>query len=360
MGTVRAHSVLAARSIRIALAAVVIGAVVAAAIVAALGGFKDAGAVDRTFIGSDQHPEQRDDFATAKRGDCLTWPDVNSNDRSRVACASPHRFEVAGAIDTKTLPPEQAGWFDKKADRPTPEQLTQLRDQACPAMVNQYLGKTLDQQYGRFVVGLLYPNEAEWNADVRDVYCGVQLRGENPGLFTGNVADLDQSQQWPAGTCLGIDPTTKQATEPVKDCTEPHALEVTAQVDLGVKFGGANAPWPPEAAQQDYLKQTCPGLTDTYLGDRDRLKQTTLNVQWTTIPEPTWATGARKVSCYVALPDGKGFATLVNSAKGLLLINGRVPVPPSTAPPGRELNPAVPMPPGVTSNPMHTQAPLPG
>ena len=74
--------------------------------------------------------------------------------------------------------------------------------------------------------------------------CGLQLPGANNQqlAFKGKVADIDQSKVWPAGTCLGIDPTTNQPTDIPVDCAAPHAMEVTGAVNLAEKFPGRAAP----------------------------------------------------------------------------------------------------------------------
>jgi hypothetical protein len=346
--------------VRVLLAAILVGAVICAGVVAVLGGFDDAGKVDGEEIGDAKQSARSSPFSESKAGECLTWPADLPAKQAKVDCAAEHMFEVAGAVDTAAYPGIQ---FGEDAPWPGPEQFTAIRDEHCPVVVNNYLGGQLDPA-GRFSVGLMYPSEQQWADGERTLRCGLQLSGTTGTLkpFIGLVRDQDQSQQWPEGTCIGIDPTTRKPTDPV-DCAEPHAFQVTSVIDLAPKFGAARsgAPYPAVADQDNYLKTTCPDVTSQFLGGPDKLTQTTLNLQWSTLAEPSWLAGSRKVVCYIGLPDQGGFATLVgDAAVGNLLINGKVPVPPPAEPPGR-LNPTpVPLPPGIVPNPVETPAPAGG
>ncbi len=345
--------------VRVLLAAVLVGAVICAGVVALVGGFDDAGKVKGDEIGDAKASAKSSAFTESKAGDCLTWPIEQPAKQSRVDCTQEHMFEVAGAVDTAAYPGVQ---FADDAPWPGPEQFTAIRDEHCPTIVNAYLGGKLDPA-GRFSIGLMYPSQDQWINSERTLRCGLQLSGTTGTLkpFLGLVRDQDQSQQWPAGTCVGIDPETRKPTDPV-DCTEPHAFQVTAVIDLGLKYGpaGSGKPWPSIDVQNTYLESTCPGTTNQFLGGNDKLDQTTLNLQWSTLAETSWMAGSRQAVCYIGLPDGSGFATLVGDAKGDLLINGKVPTPPPAEPPGR-LNPTpVPLPPGVEANPLETPAPAGG
>ena len=166
---------------------------------------------------------------------------------------------------------------------------------------------------------------------------------------------------WPEGTCIGIDPEDRSPTGFPVNCAEPHAFQTTGIVDLAVRFGDrmSDKPWPPTGAQNSYLESICPKQAERFAGGADKLDQTTLNVQWSVLSEPSWLAGSRKVVCYLGLPDKRGgFATLVGDAKeGTLLINGKAPVPPPAAPPGRALPTPVPLPPGIAPNPAEVPAP---
>lgn len=345
--------------VRVLLAAILVGAVICAGVVALVGGFDDAGKVKGDEIGDAKASAKSTPFTESKAGDCLTWPVAEPAKQSKVDCTQEHMFEVAGAVDTAAYPGVQ---FGEDAPWPGPEQFTAIRDEHCPAVVNAYLGGKLDPA-GRFSIGLMYPSQEQWIDGERTLRCGLQLSGTTGTLkpFLGRVGEQDQSQQWPAGTCIGIDQETRKPTDPV-DCTEPHAFQVTAVIDLGLKYGaaGSGKPWPNLDEQNAYLQSTCPGTTNQFLGGNDKLDQTTLNLQWSTLAETSWLAGSRQVVCYVGLPDQGGFATLVGDAKGNLLINGKVPTPPPAEPPGR-LNPTpVPLPPGVEANPLETPAPAGG
>lgn len=348
-----------AHPLRTILAAVVLGALICGAVVAARGGFDDRGSVATTDIGSDERGPAKNAFNTSVAGDCLTWPDGDPGRPSKIGCGGRHFFEVAGAIDTSVYPGAR---FGKDAPWPSREQFTALRDENCPAQVRGYLDGKLDPD-GRFSVGMMYPSQAQWAQGERTLRCGLQYSGSTGALmpFLGRVADQDQALQWPVGTCVGINLQSRQPTDPV-DCAEQHAFQVTGLVGLGTRFGipGSGRPWPTIGQQNNYLASACPGITDSALGGKKVFDNSTLNVQWSTISQVSWLTGSRMAVCYVGLPDKGGFATLVGDARGDLLINGRVPVPPPAQPPGR-LNPTpVPMPSGIEPNPTEVPAPEAG
>ncbi len=112
---------------------------------------------------------------------------------------------------------------------------------------------------------MLWSGDKAWKqSGERRMLCGLQLPGaDNQQIaFKGKVADLDQSKVWPAGTCLGIDPSTNQPTDAPVDCGAPHAMEVTGAVNLAEKFPGA---LPPDADQDAFIKDACTRMTDAYL-----------------------------------------------------------------------------------------------
>ena len=74
--------------------------------------------------------------------------------------------------------------------------------------------------------------------------------------FQGKVAEIDQSKVWPAGTCLGIDPSTNQPTDIPVDCAGPHAMEVTGALNVAEKFPNG---LPPEPEQDAFIKTRAPG-----------------------------------------------------------------------------------------------------
>src|SRR6185312_5240063 len=145
---------------------------------------------------------------------------------------------------------------------------------------------------------------------------------------------------WPAGTCLGIDPTTNQPTDVPVDCAAPHAMQVTGTVNLAEKFPDA---LPAEPDQDGFIKDSCTKMTDAYLAPV-KLRTTTLTLIYPTVPLSSWTAGSREVACSIGATLGNGgWATLLNSAKGQLLINGQPPVPPPDIPEERLTIPPVPL-----------------
>ncbi|WP_249266636.1 septum formation family protein, partial [Mycobacterium colombiense] len=156
----------------------------------------------------------------------------------------------------------------------------------------------------------------------------------------GKVADVDQSKVWPAGTCLGIDSATNQPTDAPVDCAAPHAMEVTGTVNLAEKFPGA---LPAEPDQDGFIKDSCTKMTDAYLAPV-KLRTTTLTLIYPTVPLASWTAGSREVACSIGATLGNGgWATLLNSAKGQLLINGQPPVAPPDIPEERLTMPPIPL-----------------
>ncbi|GAA2060937.1 septum formation family protein [Williamsia deligens] len=409
----RGISWLRSHPLRTVLGAVVLGALAAGAVVASVGGFSDGGTIATSEIGASERGPDSNAFNRSVPGTCLTWPRNDPGHPTAIGCGGEHYFEVAGIVDASTITTAQfaeaqasatasstaptaggaasssaprpsatsspatstspapssgpsssvaptAPAFGDDAPWPTTAQFGAIRDQFCPGQVSGYLQGRFDPD-GRFSVGMLFPSKRQWDAGERTLRCGLQLADSTGTLvgFLGRVADQDQSLQWPAGTCVGIDLRTRQPTDPVA-CAEQHAFEVTGVVGLGQRFGapGSGRPWPDVATQNAFLQTTCPQITDTYLGGRQKFTDSTLNVQWSTLTRASWDAGSGTVVCYVALPDRDGFATLVGSAKANLLINGKVPTPTSEGPPGR-LNPTpVPLPQGITPNPTEVPAPV--
>ena len=204
---------------------------------------------------------------------------------------------------------------------------------------------------------MLWSGDKAWKqSGERRMLCGLQLPGaDNQQIaFKGKVADLDQSKVWPAGTCLGIDPSTNQPTDAPVDCGAPHAMEVTGAVNLAEKFPGA---LPADADQDAFIKDACTRMTDAYLAPI-QLRSTTLTLIYSTISLPSWNAGSHEVSCSIGATLGNGgWATLINPAKGPLLINGMPPVPPPDIPEERLNMPPIPLLPdtaATTSSPSAT------
>ncbi|MGE2730672.1 septum formation family protein [Mycolicibacterium vaccae] len=279
-------------------------------------------------------------FDQAKSGDCLDWPDGTPDSAQIVDCAGEHRFEVAASVDMRTFPGSEYG---PDAEPPSPARIQQISQEQCTAAVKRYLGPRFDPN-SRFTVSMLWSGDKAWKqSGERRMLCGLQLPGPNNQQlpFSGRVGEVDQSKVWPPGTCLGIDPGTNQPTDIPVDCTAPHAMEVTGAVNLAERFPDA---LPSEPEQDTYIKDTCTKLTDAYLAPI-QLRNTTLTLIYSTVSLPSWAAGSKQVSCSIGATLGNGgWSTLLNSAKGPLLINGQPPVPPPDIPAERLTLPPIPVP----------------
>lgn len=278
-------------------------------------------------------------FSRAASGDCLNWPDGTPESATIVNCADDHRFEVAESVDMRTFPGTEYG---PTAPPPSPARIQQINTEQCEPAVRRYLGPKFDPN-SKFTVSMLWSGDRAWRqAGERRMLCGLQLPGPNNQqvAFKGKVAEIDQSKVWPAGTCLGIDPTTNQPVDVPVDCAAPHAMEVTGTVNLGERFPNA---LPPEAEQDGFIKDACTKMTDAYLAPI-KLRTTTLTLIYPTVSLPSWSAGSREVACNIGATLGNGgWATLLNSAKGQLLINGQAPVPPPDIPQERLTLPQIPV-----------------
>lgn len=280
-------------------------------------------------------------FANAKSGDCLNWPDKTPDAATIVACKDDHRFEVAEAVDMRTFPGAEYG---PDAAPPSEARIQQISLEQCQPAVRRYLGDKYDPN-SKFTISMLWAGDKAWKqSGERRMLCGLQLPGaDNLQIaFKGKVADIDQSKVWAAGTCLGIDPSTNQPTDVPVDCSAPHAMEVTGAVNLAEKFPGG---LPAEQDQDAFIKEACTRLTDAYLAPI-QLRSTTLTLIYSTLSLPSWTAGSHQVACSIGATLGNGgWATLLNTAKGPLLINGQPPIPPPDIPQERlNLPPILPMP----------------
>jgi predicted heme/steroid binding protein len=278
-------------------------------------------------------------FNHAARGDCLMWPDRTPEAATIVDCKDEHRFEVAESIDMRAFPGSEYG---PDAPPPTATRIEQISQEQCESAVRRYLGTKFDPN-SKFVISMLWSGDKAWREfGDRRMLCGLQLPGEGHEQVAhkGKVADADQSKVWPDGTCLGIDPSTNQPTDIPIDCAAPHAMEVTGTVNLLAKFPDA---LPSEPEQDGFIKDSCTRLTDAYLAPL-QLRSTTLTLIYSTLSLPSWSAGSRQVACSIGATLGNGgWATLVNSAKGALRINGQPPVPPPDIPQERLNLPPIPV-----------------
>jgi hypothetical protein len=141
-------------------------------------------------------------------------------------------------------------------------------------------------------------------------------------------------------------------------------VEVTAAVNVAEKFPGA----PPAETDQDaFLRDACARAADVYLSPV-ALNSTALTLIYSTVPLPSWLAGSHQVSCGIgATPDNRGWATLIGSAKGRLMINGQAsPAPlniPDTqqdAPRPPDQRPNTPPTPVGTPSPVSSRRAAPG
>ncbi|WP_019201336.1 septum formation family protein [Tsukamurella sp. 1534] len=299
--------------VRAVLAAVIVGAVAIGATLFATGAFEEKNEEHVPRLAASGSI-----LARAKAGACLAW-DKEPTTMAQVECAQPHKFEVAGE-PSRELP--------ESAKYPTEAALDSMRDQVCPPVVNQYLGKRLDPK-GRFQMGLLTAGQQAWETGDRTVRCGVQVvDGTGTALdVSGKMVNQDQSVSWPVGTCVGIG-ERGQPTRAV-DCAQPHAFEVTAVVDLRKQFPDAS--WPTLQQQEDYLGGICPAQTTSWFGADDGLRRSGLQLNWNTLSQPSWTAGSRSAICFLASSkDGRTFTPITGSAKSPnLLIDGKKPVMPT-------------------------------
>ncbi|HXS87449.1 MAG TPA: septum formation family protein [Mycobacterium sp.] len=279
-----------------------------------------------------------DAFNRAASGNCLMWPDRMPEAANIVDCKDEHRFEVAESIDMRTFPGSEYG---PSAPPPTAIRIEQISQEQCESSVRRYLGAKFDPN-SKFVISMLWSGDKAWRQfGERRMLCGLQLpgAGNQQVAYKGRVADVDQSKVWPDATCLGIDPATNQPTDVPVDCAAPHAMEVTGTVNLLARFPEG---LPPEPEQDGFIKESCTKLTDAYLAPV-QLRSTTLTLIYSTLSLPSWSAGSREVACSVGATLGNGgWATLLNSAKGALKINGQSPVPPPDIPQERLHLPPIP------------------
>ncbi|MEH3142420.1 MAG: septum formation family protein [Mycobacterium kyogaense] len=319
------HS-LQAESTRRALLLTALGGLLIAGVITALPQTDPAGGLTANSISLG--PRGNDTFDHATSGDCLNWPERTPDAAEIVDCTGEHRFEVAESVDMRTFPGSEYG---PDAAPPSTARIQQISQEQCTAAVRRYLGAKFDPN-SKFTISMLWSGDKAWKqSGERRMLCGLQLPGPNNQqlAFTGKVADIDQSKVWAAGTCLGIDPTTNQPTDIPVDCAAPHAMEVTGAVNLAEKFPGG---LPLEAEQDTFIKDTCTKMTDAYLAPI-QLRNTTLTLIYSTVSLPSWSAGSRQVSCSIGATLGNGgWSTLLNSAKGPLMINGQPPVPPPDIP----------------------------
>lgn len=254
-------------------------------------------------------------------GTCLFWSAPDGADMRRVDCAEPHLFEVTSNVDIAAEYPE---------DAPPPElaRWQELAVEKCAPGVTDYLGGTLDPN-GRYKVNALKPSAAQWEDGDRKLRCGVQTASRSGALLPakGSAAGQDQSGIHEPGTCLALD--GQVIGDPVP-CSEPHAVEIVGNVDLGASFPDK---YPAEDAQIEKAIALCVAVTKEYTNGID-LEKKGLIPYPDALSEESWAAGSRKVDCKVAakLANGTGLAPVTGSVRGVSPTT--TTAPPTTTTPG--------------------------
>jgi hypothetical protein len=263
----------------------------------------------------------------ATAGTCLNWTEPDAGDIRQVTCAEPHLFEVTGKDDLQSM-------FGNTAPFPDTGQWQQLKQTRCAGVSKQYLSGRFDPN-GRFSVGAFTPSVEGWGRGDRTLHCGVQQPGPSGKLYRihGSVSQLDQSNTYRDGRCLGINGT--DVWDPV-DCAQPHSVEITGKANLGEQF---HSGFPTEAEQDGFLTTKCGELTAQYAGSPIAAKDKGLIAYWDNLTRASWDAGSREVNCKVSaqLPDGSGLAPVTGSVKGSVQV-GKEPAPRDSAP----IEPGVP------------------
>ncbi|MFQ6325583.1 septum formation family protein [Nocardia sp. CWNU-33] len=312
---------LSAPTLRWGLLAVAAGAVIAAMVTLFVTGFDNETGLEAHTPGSPVDTVLDKEFGTAARGDCLSWTKPDRGDLVKVACSNRHLFEVAADIDMSKYPGKEFGAGSRFPDS---LRLTELKEEHCVPAVQQYMSGHFDPR-GRYVVGLMYPSPDGWKHGDRTLRCGLQFSGSTgtPLPSTGSAAEHDQSKVFEAGTCLGINQNLP--TDPV-DCGQAHAVEIVSTIDLAARFPGG----PPAKEEQDrFVEEECARSATDYLGSPDQVRNKTLTLFFDYVDARSWLAGSRKLDCMIGKgTDREGFAPIIGSAKGEILINGQAPVPP--------------------------------
>lgn len=260
-------------------------------------------------------------FTNADAGQCVTWDPGNDglNTNFRVVdCAEPHRFEVSLREDLSTYPTSE---FGPSAAQPDLHRQEQLTSELCTGPTQSYLNGRLDPE-GRYSISPILPPSRFWSEGDRSMLCGVLTPDANGRAMetTGRAAEQDQSRAFATDTCVRVDGNTTAEVP----CTEPHAWQVTAQVNLTENFG--DGPWPTTDQQNEYLNGVCTEAARTYLGNDDALYYSTLAPFWTTLQQQSWDAGSRTVNCALTFGSpGGGFATLNGDVRQSFTIDGQPP-----------------------------------
>ncbi|MFR9752724.1 septum formation family protein [Nocardia sp. 004] len=312
---------LSAPTVRWGLIAVATGAVIAAMVTLFLTGFDSKKNLEAHPPGAPVQTMLDKELSAAAMGDCLSWSKPDRSDLFEVNCSNEHKFEVAAEIDLSRYPGKE---FGPGSRAPDVLRATELKEEHCVPAVQKYLGGRFDPQ-GKYLVQLMYPSQEAWKHGDRTLHCGLQgatKTGTTP-LTTGSATEQDQSKVYEPGVCLGINQNLP--TDPV-DCAQPHAVEIVSTIDLGTRFDSTP---PPKEEQDKFMNEECTRTAPDYLGGPDVIRDKTLTMFFDYIDARSWMAGSHKLNCMIGKgTDREGFAPIVGSAKGDILINGQAPIPP--------------------------------
>ncbi|PRW63000.1 septum formation family protein [Actinopolyspora mortivallis] len=259
----------------------------------------------------------------APPGTCLNWTEPDATDIREVNCSEPHLFEMTGKSEVWAR-------FGPDAPFPDTEVFNELKTRRCTDVAREYLDGRLDPE-GRFEASAFLPSEESWERGDRTLHCALQQPGPAGKLyrFTGKVAELDQSDVYEVGTCLGI---SGSAVSSLVDCSRPHSVEITGVVDLGEEFSGQH---PGTEQQDEYLIDACRQRLEDFAGSADAAENKDLTLYWDNIGQPSWQAGSRRVNCKVAatLGEDEGFAPVTGSVRGEVSISEE-PAPTTPPSPG--------------------------
>jgi hypothetical protein len=276
----------------------------------------------------EESPEAKAAFHAAP-GNCLFWSQADVSDIHVVACDLPHLYEVTGVVSI-------ADRYPSGAPAPSVDEWRSIAVDRCTEGSQKYLGKPLDP-YGKFSVSALRPGIGEWSDGDRDMRCVLQWAAPAGALqmIRGKVADQSQAAIWDPGTCLGL--TGKTVGNPIP-CTQPHAYEIVATIDLKKRFTGAE--YPTQKDQGTWLDTECSRSVQAYAGGVDLASQH-LILTWDTREEESWTAGSTQVNCKVGakLPDNSGLQAITGSvrqqAQDAPPQPGGGPPPPGDQPPAK-------------------------
>lgn len=162
-----------------------------------------------------------------------------------------------------------------------------------------------------------------WQVGECCMFCGLQLFGLNNQqfVFKGKVVDIDQFKVWLVGICLGIDVIINQLIDVLVDCVVLYVMEVFGMVNLVERFFDVLLS---EFEQDGFIKDVCIWMMDVYFVFF-KLCIIILMLIYFMLMLFSWLVGSCVVVCSIGVILGNGgWVILVNSVKGVLLINGQL------------------------------------